>query len=79
MHAGTQSCANSASLPRDLGIANKRHDGIQEAMTKMEHNTIVSTELANQREQKMFTLKSESEAAMLKLQGFRANHFIELD
>ena len=67
--AGTQSCASCASLSTDLGIANKRYDAIQEAMTKMEHDTIVSTELANQREQQMFTLKSESEAAMLKLQG----------
>ena len=38
-------------------------------MTKMEHDTIVSTELANQREQQMFTLESESEASMMKLQG----------
>ena len=35
----------------------------------MENDTIVSTELANQREQQMFTLKSESEASILKLQG----------
>ena len=48
VHAGTQSCV---SLTNDLGIANERYDAIQEAMTKMEHDAIVTTELANQREQ----------------------------
>ena len=58
VHAGTQSCAGCASLTVDLGIANERQDAIPQAMTKMENDTIVSTELANQREQQIFTLKS---------------------
>ena len=69
MHAGTQSCANCASLAHDLGIVNERHDTILEAMTKMEHDTIVSTELANQREQHFFTIRSKYEVVVLKLQG----------
>ena len=69
MVAGTQTCARCASYVQELGIANERRDAIQQAMTKMENDTIVSTELANQREQQMFTLKSESEASVLKLQG----------
>ena len=69
MVAGTRTCARCASYVQELGIANEGRDAIQQAMTKMENDIIVSTELANQREQQMFTLKSESEASVLKLQG----------
>ena len=69
MMAGTQTCASCTSYANDLIIANERHDAIIEAMTKMENDTIVSTTLANQREQQMFTMKSEAESSILKLQG----------
>ena len=55
MMAGTQTCASCTSYANQLVIANERHDAIIEAMTKMENDTIVSTTLANQREQQMFT------------------------
>ena len=55
MVAGTQTCASCTSCANELVIANERHDAIIEAMTKMENDTIVSTTLANQREQQMFT------------------------
>ena len=69
MMAGTQTCASCTSYANELIIANERHDALSEAMTKMENDTIVSTELANQREQQTFTMKSEAESSMLKLQG----------
>ena len=50
VHAGTQSCVGCASLTIDLGIANARYGRIQQALAKMENDTIVSTDWANQRE-----------------------------
>ena len=69
MMAGTQTCAACISYANQLTIANKRHDALNEAMTQMENDMTVSTELANQREQQMFTNKSEAEASLPKLQG----------
>ena len=66
---GTQTCAACTSYANELIIANERHDALNEAMTKMENDMIVSTELANQREQQMYTNKSKPEASTLKLQG----------
>ena len=66
---GTQTCAACTSYADQLIIANERHDALNEAMKKMENDMIVSTGLVNQREQQMFTSKSEAAASILKLQG----------
>ena len=68
--ARTQTCIACTSYAYQLIIANARHDALNEAMTKVENDTIVSTKLANQREQQqMSTNKSEAEASILKPQG----------
>lgn len=67
--AGDQTCAQCASYVQELTLANERNDALTKAMEQMENDTIVSTTLANQREQQMFSSKAEPEATITSLQG----------
>ena len=69
MIAGEQTCASCASYAQELESLNERNDALTLVMEQMENDAIVSTTLANQREQQMFSSKAESEATLKSLQG----------
>ena len=64
MIAGEQTCASCASYAQEPESLNERNDALTLAMKQMENDAIVSTTLANQREQQMFSSKAESEATL---------------